>query len=166
MCYSPILAKLQLLTYLPQLKVVKLLVESGANVYHKNKKGINAIEQASILAQQYPASAARLQSIGAFLSGNELRAIKGWRITEEWTNWNIASPEVGKYHKKVQEVRKSLENDMLGSGDFPFGGFIVYSKKENAETIGALLADAGCPKIVISQVLYNPDKDEWEKTDK
>lgn len=146
-----------------RVEIVKLLIENGAFVNKKNKKGVSALEEAIMKAEKY--KTAERQNVVAIISGNELKEIKGWKVTEKWEDWNLASKEVAKHRNRIREARKTLVKDMLDSGSFPFGGFIVYSKKESAETIGGLLEKAGCPLTNISQVQYNPESNEWEKID-
>lgn len=141
-----------------RLEVARMLVEAGAAKDINNRKGLTALKMARAQAQR---SGAEGKAIASCLEGKAAETPSGWMVVERWDDWSIASPEVSAQREKITRVIESLKTDQLASRSLPFGGSLVYGRRENAEKIGALLKQAGCHRVDVDAVRFDPSKNEW-----
>jgi hypothetical protein len=141
------------------LDVLKSLLDAGANPNSPNRNGVSPLQRAVASAEKKPL--AKWQSVIAALSGTEVRKTVGWKVTEHWNDWSFTAPEKMESRQKINKAKEALSKDRLGSESLPFGGYLVYSTKESAQTIRDLLREAGCPQTNLTQVEYDPKNNAW-----
>lgn len=85
----------------------------------------------------------------------------GWRVTEHWRDWSIASPALAAHRGKIQRVLKELQGDEVWSETLPFGGRRIYTEKASADRLAALLREAGCHEVEVEEVAYSRSDNRW-----
>lgn len=160
-----------------RLEVVKILIEAGADSKIKDNSGKTALDYAQESARQYGDEHRRVvdylksHSGGSGLFGSLSKLFsksatpdKGWVVIEKWNDLvSMASPQ--RDTASVQQAIDKVKSDILARGDLPFGGYIVFATKENADRIAQLLKASGCPKATVQPAVYNKTNNKWRSAD-
>jgi ankyrin repeat protein len=140
---------------------VRLLREAGADFGRKNLRGDTAID----LVRERATSEAQPGQFSAVLefleSGQIAQRPPGWRVSERWDDYAAASTEKAPYRVKIEAAIAEMKDDILTRGPFPHGSFIIFATKENADSIAALLREAGCPHVDVMLVSFDPASGGW-----
>ncbi|HEU4386232.1 MAG TPA: ankyrin repeat domain-containing protein, partial [Blastocatellia bacterium] len=126
-------------------ETARVLIEAGADANAKTKDGLTPLDTA--LERGHDGVAEVLRQAGArYVEGPEPR--DGWMVREHWLDYPSATNFRGEFDKVMEEMGPGI----VGRGRLPWGGWIVFESKTNADKVAAILKRAGCHEVTIRKM--------------
>lgn len=142
------------------LEAVRLLRAAGADFKGKNKERRTATDlvRGRAASETQPG---QFTAILEFLKSGRVTKRTGWQVSERWDDYAAASVESAGHRVRIEAAIEERRNDVVARGPRPFGSFIIFATKENAEHIAGLLREAGCPRVDVRQASFDVDSGGW-----
>lgn len=149
---------------LGSLHSVQALIEAGADPSRKNNEGQTALDLARARVQEYGGTDGPMV-VQLLESGKVTAPDNGWMIS--WRADDVDPSDADRQvllrdlSEQVTAAQTEMRDSVLASGPLPFGGFVVFKDRPDAEKIASILQTTGGPTVRIREVQYDLEVNDW-----